>query len=42
MNKLSLLSYRMKVRKELLKLPHEMVKVTMEECKKILEKGGKK
>ena len=42
MNKLSLLKYQMRVRNELNKLPREMVKITLEECKKILEKGGKK
>lgn len=36
MNKISLLSYRMKVRKELLKLPREMVEATLDECKKVL------
>lgn len=42
MNKINLLAYRLRVRKELLKLPREMVVATLEECKRILEKGGKK
>ena len=42
MRKIDNLAYRMRLRKELCKLPKEMVVITLEECKRILEKGDKK
>ena len=38
MNKASLLAYRLRVRKEINKLPQEMIQITMDECKRALER----
>lgn len=42
MNKLNLLQYRMKIRKELTKLPKVLIEITLEESKKALETTKKK
>ena len=41
MNKINLLAYRLKLRKELSKLPREMIQITYDESKRALESKKK-
>ena len=41
MNKIDLLAYRMRVRKALCKQPTEFIKITKEECERLLKEKGK-
>ena len=38
MNKIKLLAYRTKIRMKINKLPKEMIEITMNECKRALER----
>ena len=38
MNKVNLIAYRIRVRKEINKLPKELIDITLDECKKALER----